>query len=211
MSEIRINFTKQLEKLKKNLIKLDDKIIKNFKKSVNLLKTYDDTTFNEIKDEIKKIKKENKKIEEECLELLATQQPLACDLIFIEECIKISSNLGDITRLTFNITKTAKQLKDEQIPEKPLETIMVMSENVECMLDLCIKAFINQDKKRALKIKENDDVVDEYFDKFIINIKNTIKQKPETVNTLISFLLVGRYLERMADRSENIALMTFQV
>ena len=32
MYEIRINFQKQLKKLKNDLIKLDDEIIKNFKK-----------------------------------------------------------------------------------------------------------------------------------------------------------------------------------
>ncbi len=211
MCEIRINFQKQLTKVKKDLIKLDDEIIKNFKKSINLFKTYDDIIFNEIKTEIKKIECDNKKIEEECLELLATQQPLACDLIFIENCMKISSNLGDITRLTFNITKTAKELQKDKISEKPFDTIMKMSENVEDMLSNCVKVFLNQEKTEALQIKQNDDVVDEYFDKFMINIKNTIKQKPETVNTLISFLLVGRYLERMADRAETIALLTFQV
>ena len=176
MYEIRINFQKQLKKLKNDLIKLDDEIIKNFKKSINLFKTYDDNIFNEIKSEIKKIKSDNKNIEEECLELLATQQPLACDLIFIENCMKISSNLSDITRLTFNITKTAKQLQKDKISKKPLDTIMKMSEDVENMLDNCVKVFLNQDKTKALEIKQNDDVVDEYFDKFIINIKNTIKQ-----------------------------------
>ena len=171
MYEIRINFQKQLKKLKNDLIKLDDEIIKNFKKSINLFKTYDDNIFNEIKSEIKKIKSDNKNIEEECLELLATQQPLACDLIFIENCMKISSNLSDITRLTFNITKTAKQLQKDKISKKPLDTIMKMSEDVENMLNNCVKVFLNQDKTKALEIKQNDDVVDEYFDKFIINIK----------------------------------------
>ena len=167
--------------------------------------------YNKIEKNIEVIIDKTAQINLVAVELLATQQPLACDLIYIENCIKLADNFKRIAKLTHNIAQIANDIDVEVIPAGPLSTFKVMAQNVENMLKNSINPFLNKNKDEYLKIKSNDDVVDEYFDQFIVDVSDAMKEDSSTINALVQFLLIGRYLERIADRSEDMALLSLEI
>ena len=52
--------------------------------------------------------------------------------------------------------------------------------------------------------KEGKKLHDDLFDEFLVTVTKAMKEDTSTINTLVPFLLIARYLERIADRSESI-------
>jgi len=73
------------------------------------------------------------KIEEECIRLLATQQPLASDLRMLTAILKINNDLERIADHAVNIAQSVEKIADKP-PVKPLISIPRMTEIVQEML-----------------------------------------------------------------------------
>ncbi|MCI6637190.1 MAG: phosphate transport system regulatory protein PhoU, partial [Lachnospiraceae bacterium] len=57
----------------------------------------------------------------------------------------------------------------------------------------------------AKDVSAQDDIVDQGFDSVVKEITEKIKADPENTEQYINYLMVAKYIERMADHSENIA------
>ena len=200
-----------MDKIYTDIVEIKDQVNEDYLDAINLFENYDDAKYNKIEKNIEVIIDKTAQINLVAVELLATQQPLACDLIYIENCIKLADNFKRIAKLTHNIAQIANDIDVEVIPAGPLSTFKVMAQNVENMLKNSINPFLNKNKDEYLKIKSNDDVVDEYFDQFIVDVSDAMKEDSSTINALVQFLLIGRYLERIADRSEDMALLSLEI
>ncbi|MCI5866965.1 MAG: PhoU domain-containing protein [Methanosphaera sp.] len=209
--ESRQNYRNKMDKIYTDIVEIKDQVNEDYLDAINLFENYDDAKYNKIEKNIEVIIDKTAQINLVAVELLATQQPLACDLIYIENCIKLADNFKRIAKLTHNIAQIANDIDVEVIPAGPLSTFKVMAQNVENMLKNSINPFLNKNKDEYLKIKSNDDVVDEYFDQFIVDVSDAMKEDSSTINALVQFLLIGRYLERIADRSEDMALLSLEI
>lgn len=209
--ESRQNYRNKMDKIYTDIVEIKDQVNEDYLDAINLFENYDDAKYNKIEENIDVIIDKTAQINLVAVELLATQQPLACDLIYIENCIKLADNFKRIAKLTHNIAQIANDIDVDVIPAGPLSTFKVMAQNVENMLKNSINPFLNKDKDEYLKIKSNDDVVDEYFDQFIVDVSDAMKEDSSTINALVQFLLIGRYLERIADRSEDMALLSLEI
>ena len=209
--ESRQNYRNKMDKIYTDIVEIKDQVNEDYLDAINLFENYDDAKYNKIEKNIEVIIDKTAQINLVAVELLATQQPLACDLIYIENCIKLADNFKRIAKLTHNIAQIANDIDVEVIPAGPLSTFKVMAQNVENMLKNSINPSLNKNKDEYLKIKSNDDVVDEYFDQFIVDVSDAMKEDSSTINALVQFLLIGRYLERIADRSEDMALLSLEI
>jgi phosphate transport system protein len=54
------------------------------------------------------------------------------------------------------------------------------------------------------EIKRDDDKVDDLFDQALKDISDSMFQEKDAISFLIYLLFVARFLERIADRAENI-------
>lgn len=143
-------------------------------------------------------------IEGRCITAIATQQPVATDLRSLFSVVKIVTDLEriadhcqDISKLTINLA--------EKVYVKPLIDIPKMAEEVRKMIKMTIDCYIDQDVDKARKICINDDVVDNYFKTIFNDLEGVMKEKPDEINQCMDFLMIGKYLERMADHATNIA------
>ena len=55
-----------------------------------------------------------------------------------------------------------------------------------------------------MKLKRDDDKVDDLFDKALKDISDSMFQEKDAISYMIYILFVARFLERIADRAENI-------
>ena len=88
-----------------------------------------------------------------------------------------------------------------QIPDYFYSMVDVTRE----MLHNSVMCFSENDAELAKKIIATDDVVDNYFSRYRKDIVEFIKANPENTEQYINYLLIAKYIERIADHTTNIA------
>lgn len=143
-------------------------------------------------------------IEDKCVKILATQQPLARDLRIIFTGIKILVNLERIADYTVDIARAAMDLSGHHVNIKPLEHIQKMAALVQKMIKDGLDAYVQSDIEKARAMCELDDEVDHLFSTSFKELIECMKGDPNAVVQSAYTLFVGRYLERIGDHATNI-------
>jgi len=143
-------------------------------------------------------------VEEQCLQVLALNQPVADDLRFIIAVLKMNNDLERIGDLAVNIAQRVNWLVKIKPPAPGLD-FEVMAEKVKAMLHNSINALINLDLKLAGEIMASDDEIDRLNREKVSEVQSRIEKNPNHTETMLCLLGVGRALERIADHCTNIA------
>ena len=143
-------------------------------------------------------------IEEECIDLIVTQQPIASDLRIIIAVLNIIVDLERIGDHAEGIAKIAIMIGDEP-PLKPLIDLPRMAEMTGSMLRRTLEAFINHDAETAGQICNEDDKIDNLYDQVFRELLVFMAEDPKTITRATRLIWVAHNLERTADRVTNIA------
>ena len=88
---------------------------------------------------------------------------------------------------------------------KPLIDIPAMSKKSIEMMRNCLKAYKTSDVKLAEKVCQNDDEVDGLKDRVINELLQIMMKDPTASRQATYLIFIAHNLERIADRSTNIA------
>lgn len=201
---MRYAFEKKLKKLHKDLIKMQTIIEKSIDDTIKALKTQDIELAKDVMDKDDEIDKMELQIEEECLLLIARQQPIATDLRRITSILKIITDLERIADHCSDISEYTIKLADETYV-KPLIHIPQMADKVKGMIKVTIDSFITQDIELAKTVFEKDDIIDEYFVTIVDELIEIMENNPNVIKQCTYFIFIVKYLERMGDHATNIA------
>ena len=102
-------------------------------------------------------------LEEQCVEIIATQQPMASDLRAIIVILHIAVELERMGDYAEGIAKISVMMGDES-PLKPLIDIPRMSEMATDMLRRSLDALVHRDTVAATSVCHDDDNVDALYD-----------------------------------------------
>jgi phosphate transport system protein len=141
--------------------------------------------------------------EEKCLELLATQQPMARDLRTIVAVLHIIVDLERMGDHAEGIAKIAIMLADEP-PLKPYIDIPRMAEIAVRMLKESLEAFKLRDVELARRVCDMDDDVDHLYDQVYRELLVYMLNDPKTIERATHITWIAHNLERIADRVTNI-------
>jgi phosphate transport system protein len=148
-----------------------------------------------------------REIEDKCIKLIATEQPLATDLRTIFTTTKIVTDLERMADHAVDIAKIAKRLKNEKYI-KELIDIPKMANIVREMIKESLDAYVDADVDKAYFVCKKDDSVDSIY-KNVLNEMIPLMTKDQTViNQATQFLFICKYLERVADHVTNICEWT---
>ncbi|MCC5910425.1 MAG: phosphate signaling complex protein PhoU [Clostridiaceae bacterium] len=142
-------------------------------------------------------------IEEECMRLIALQQPMAKDLRTIGTIMKIITDLERMGDHAVNIAKVTLEIGDEPLI-KPLIDIPRMARLTEDMVKKSLDAFMAEDIELAEEVAHDDDKVDAIYEAIYKELIEMMIENPKLVSQSIRLLFIGRYLERIADHTTNI-------
>jgi phosphate transport system protein len=143
-------------------------------------------------------------VDEDCLRLLALQQPTARDLRFITTAMKISTELERISDLAENICERAIELNEE--PQlKPYIDIPRMANWSLRMVKEALDAFVTGDANLARKVCTDDDFVDDLTHQLFRELLSFMLETPQTITRAIRITFIAKYLERIADHATNVA------
>lgn len=199
-------FDQRLDDVKQQLLKMGGAVEESIDQAVNSLVDRDDDLIRTVIEGGRKIDEWEIFIEEECLKLLATQQPVASDLRLIATIIKINIDLERINDQAVNIAQCAEVLNN--MPRlKPLIDIPRMAELAQGMLKDGLDAFVRGDVDLAREVAKRDEQVDLLRDQIFRELLTYMHliSRPDTVDRAIYLVLVSRHLERIGDNTSNIA------
>ena len=145
------------------------------------------------------------KIEEDCIRLIALQQPIAKDLRVITTVLKTVTDLERIADHATNIAEITGRIGKTPLI-KPLIDIPKMAAAVEKMVRDSLKAFVDRDINLAKANCLNDDVIDKMYEALFNELTGFVKAGGDSVRIVqaLNLLFAARYLERVGDHATNI-------
>jgi len=144
-------------------------------------------------------------IETSCGDLIALHAPVARDLRRITTSLKMTTDLDRIGRYAKDIAEISLQLPPGgETWYAKLPGLAKMVEHTIEMVDTVTDAFVRQDAEAVRDIAVVDDTVDELFEDTFNAIIRFMKEDTLDEEVGARYLLVGRYLERIADHAVNI-------
>jgi len=201
--DIRTNFHKRLREIQDDILAMGSMVEKAILRSVEALKNRDLELAHQIIVDDKQINIKRFEIEEKCIELIATQQPMASDLRVVVAVLNVITELERIGDHAEGIAKITIMIGDEP-PLKPLIDIPRMAQKTNEMLHRSLDAFVNHDAEAAKTIALEDDEVDHLYDQVFRELLLFMMEDPKTVTRATRLIWVTHNLERSADRVTNI-------
>ena len=201
--EMRTMFHKRLREIQDDVLAMGSMTEKATSRSIEALKTRDlDMARRIITDDLA-INQKRFEIEDKCIELIATQQPMASDLRAIICVLNIITEIERIADHAEGIAKIVIMIGDEP-PLKPLIDIPRMAEKANEMLHRSLDAFIDRDAGAARQITTEDDEVDNLYNQVFRELLSFMIEDPRTITRATRLIWVAHNLERSADRVTNI-------
>jgi len=201
--EIRTTFHRKLREIQDDVLIMGSMVGKAITSSVEALKERDLDLAHQIINDDLKVNQKRFEIEEKCIELIATQQPMASDLRIIIAILNITTEIERIGDYAMGIARIVIMIGDEP-PLKPLVDVPRMAEQTVDMLRRSLDALMNRDAEAAKKISAEDDLVDQLYDQVFRELLTFMAEDPKTITRATRLIWTAHNLERAADRVTNI-------
>ena len=200
----REEFDKALNELQSTIETVQGLVEKMIIDSIKALEKRDLDLANkviEMDDEVDKLRDE---LEQKAIFLIASEQPLAIDLRKIITALRVIMELERMGDYAEGIAKINLRIGETDLI-KPLIDIPAMSKKSIEMMRNCLKAYKTSDVKLAEKVCQVDDEVDVLKDRVINELLQIMMKDPTSSRQATYLIFIAHNLERIADRSTNIA------
>jgi phosphate transport system protein len=201
--EMRTAFHRKLREIQDDVLAMGSMVGKALLRSVEALKERDVEKAHQVINDDQRINVKRFEVEEKCVELIATQQPMAGDLRMIVAILNITTEIERIGDYAVGNARIVILIGDEP-PLKPLIDIPRMAEKTADMLRRSLAAFIDRDAAAAKAISADDDMIDNLYDQVFRELLTFMAEDPKTITRATRLMWAAHNLERAADRVTNI-------
>lgn len=199
----RQTFDIALKELKLKLLRMGGDIQEAIRIAISALEQQDTTMANQVVTNDAKINRQEHDIEDLCIRLIATQQPVASDLRRIVAGMRFAMDLERMGDLAADIAKATIRLAGQPFAT-PIEAIPAMAKVVDEMISQALNAYVNNDIEAAKNLARLDDDVDHQYRKIVEGLFSLGATEPNSVSQAMTLAFCGRYLERIGDHATNI-------
>ena len=200
----REDFERNLKGLEDDVVQLSSRVENAIFKSIEALKERDITASQKVVDDDDVIDEEQQAIEDRCIDLIALEAPMAGDLRVLIAAMMIANELERMGDYAEGIAKISLSMGNLP-PLKPLIDIPRMADKSVDMLRRSTQAFVNRDVESATAVLLADDEVDDIYEQVYRELLTYMMADPSTIQRATYLLWVAHDLERVADRTTNIA------
>ena len=197
-------FHREIERLKKMFMALGAMVEDRVRKACSVIESRDTELAADIIGSDWEIDDMEIQVEEECLKVLALHQPVARDLRLIVAIIKINNELERIADIAVNIAKRVQTINKNSTLEFSID-YQPMADKVLGMLKMSLDALVMEDADLARRIFLEDDEVDRQRNQAYKAVIRELEIEPGHGACLVNLYLLARHLERIGDRTTNIA------
>jgi len=203
---MRERYLKQLKLVHDDLLRMGSRVEHALADSMRALAKWDTSLARHVIASDEEIDTARTAIEEAVLDLLATQQPvLATDLRMLNATIAIAGELERAGDYAKGIARRVERCLHAPALLEPPAGMHRMGTLVQNMLHTTLDAFVRLDVALARSLAVEDERVDELEDQIVAEVMSAARQDPIKLDCAIYLLDVAHTLERLADRTTNIA------
>ncbi|WP_226023284.1 phosphate signaling complex protein PhoU [Halomicrobium salinisoli] len=212
----RESYQEGLDQLREDVLYMSEVVLERLRLGLDALEQKDAETAREVIEGDHEINQMYLELEQDCIDLLALQQPVASDLRFIAASFKIITDLERIADLATNLAEYSEGADRDVFPEVDIQGVAdVITEMIETAMD----AYADEDADLCYAIAQRDDEVDvlcEEASEAVVRelIEHEVEEEAseqeveQLMNDVSRLLLTIRDLERVGDHAVNIAART---
>ena len=204
MTQTRGTLDKELTQIQDDVLRLGSMVEQAIQRAIEALKKQDVDLAREIIADDQNINVLRYAIEEKCLTVIATQQPVARDLRAIVAAMHIAIEMERMADHAEGIAQLVTRLAGEPLL-KPLIDVPRMADVACEMLRDSLDAFVASDVEAAKAAALRDDEIDQLYDQVFRELLTYMLQDPRNINQATFLLWVTHNLERIGDRITNVA------
>jgi len=198
---------KSLQKLSENMVTLAELSELAIRKAIDGLTRRDVEVAREVFTLDQEVYGLQLEIERTCIDLIALHAPVARDLRTVTTSLKITTDLDRIGRYAKDLSELTLQFGGKATGERAdVARIREMADRTIQMVDTAIDAFVQRDAESVRNIMEVDDAVDRMHDEIFADLVRRMEDRSLDTEVGARYILVNRYLERIADHAVNIGL-----
>ncbi|ELZ02528.1 phosphate signaling complex protein PhoU [Natrialba asiatica] len=209
----RQSYQEKLETLREDILYMSEIVMERLRMGLDALEQKDNDLAREVIEGDSEVNQQYLDLEQQCIELLALQQPVASDLRFIAASFKIITDLERIGDLAVNLGEYTLDARHDLFPDVDVQE---MGEMTLEMIEDAMLAYDSEDTDGCRELAERDDDLDHFAERASeIVVRDLIEREldsPDEVERLLQdvsrLLLTIRDLERVGDHAVNIAART---
>ena len=200
---LRAQYDHAFDELREALTAMGQQVERAIRGSVRALEEHDLRGAELVFREENTVNRMHHDIDDSCLRLLATEQPVATDLRQIVGTLNVIAQLERIGDLAVHVARVAQRLASEQLI-KELIAIPLMADETCAMLRDSVRSFVTQDSALAEQVSARDNKVDEIYSQLFRELLTYMMETPRNITQASSLLFVAKQLERVGDHTTNI-------
>ncbi|AGB16697.1 phosphate transport system regulatory protein PhoU [Halovivax ruber XH-70] len=209
----RDSYQEQLEGLREDVCYMGEVVMERLRMGLDALDRKDEDLAREVIEGDYEVNQMYLELEQQCIDLLALQQPVASDLRFIAASFKIITDLERIADLAVNLGEYTLDATRDLFPDVDIQEMGVVTLD---MVDDAVQAYDREDIDACRELATRDDDVDHFAERASeIVVRDLIERELEDASEVESLLqdvsrllLTIRDLERVGDHAVNIAART---
>jgi phosphate transport system protein len=204
MAQTRGTLDKELGKIQDKVLQLGSLLEEAIRTSIAALRDRDVELARQVVANDVRLNELRYSIEELCLTVIATQQPVASDLRMIIAAMHVAIEMERMGDHAEGIAHLVIRMGGEPLL-KPLIDIPRMADIACEMLRSSLNAFLSHDTAAARAAANRDDEIDQLYEQVMRELLTYMLQDPTTINRGTYLLWVAHNLERIGDRVTNIS------
>ncbi|BCX82642.1 phosphate transport system protein [Methylomarinovum caldicuralii] len=197
-------FEQELENLRHQVLAMGGLVESQLADAVKSLLENDVALAEEVIANDYKVNSMEVEIDEKCTEILARRQPAARDLRLVLAVIKMIADLERIGDEARGIARQSLDLSTRQPRRNQLSELEQLARQVRSMLHDALDAFARMDVDLALKVVEEDKVVDQEYETIVRQQITYMMEDARNIPIALDIMWSARSLERIGDRSCNM-------
>ena len=210
----RDGYQKRLNELREDVLYMSEVVIERLQLGLDALQSKDEDLAWEVIEGDHEVNNLYLELEQECIDLIALQQPVAGDLRFITSSFKIITDLERIGDLATNLGDYTLDAERDLYPEVDINSI---GEATILMIEDAMEAYATEDSDACYEIAERDDEIDDMCAAASETVARDLIERQDitdeemiqqTMQDVYRLLLTIRDLERVGDHAVNIAART---
>ena len=205
----RQDYQQQLESLREDVLYMSELVLERLQMSFDALERNDRTVAEEVIEGDHEINQLYLELEQDCIDILALQQPVAGDLRFIASTFKIITDLERVGDLATNLAEYSRAAEEDLYPEVDVQGLGDLTHE---MVEDAMDAYATDDAEATTRIADTDDEIDDLCERASAVVVRDLVDTTTSDETLLEdvsrMLLTIRDLERVGDHAVNIAART---
>ncbi len=199
---MRINFDRQLKRVQHDVLRMGALVETSCQLARQALFDRDLDAADQIILQDEKIDQLYRRIEEDCVNIIALQSPVAQDLRLLSALMPLARDLERIGDYAKNLGEVSVRLFRYD-SNTYADQIRVMFDRCRALLAISLEALSDLDDQSASAMNEKDDAIDSDYERLYTLLTQT-RDISGVVEPIVLWVLAIRHIERMGDHATNI-------